>query len=98
MKITRNGQQSCASSIGRSGMVVPVSGTAELPHAVVKAQKATKPAQAIAWKAQKRLCNRYRVLQRNGKEPGKVATAIARELSGFVWAIACAVMAEQKTK
>ena len=36
--------------------------------------------------------------QRNGKEPGKVATAIARELSGFVWAIACAVMAEQKTK
>ena len=67
-------------------------------HMQKKAEKATKPAQAIAWKAQKRLCNRYRVLQRNGKEPGKVATAIARELSGFVWAIACAVMAEQKTK
>ena len=28
-----NGQRSCASSIGRSGMVLPVSGTAELPHA-----------------------------------------------------------------
>ena len=40
-------------------------------HMQKKAEKATKPAQAIAWKAQKRLCNRYRVLQRNGKEPGK---------------------------
>ena len=63
-----------------------------------KADKATKQAQAIAWKAQKRLCHRYRVLLRNGKEPGKVTTATAREMSGFVWAIACAVMAEQKTK
>jgi len=67
-------------------------------HLQKKAEKATKQAQAIAWKAQKRLCDRYRVLQRNGKEPGKVATAIAREMSGFVWAIACAVMAEQRTK
>ena len=67
-------------------------------HLQKKAEKATKQAQAIAWKAQKRLCDRYRVLLRNGKIPGKVATAIARELSGFVWAIACAVMAEQTTK
>ena len=67
-------------------------------HMQKKAAKATKQAQAIAWKAQKRLCHRYQVLQRNGKEPGKVTTAIAREMSGFVWAIACAVMAEQKTK
>ena len=67
-------------------------------HMQKKAEKATKQAQAIARKAQKRLCHRYRVLLRNGKEPGKVATAIAREMSGFVWAIACAVMAEQKTK
>lgn len=61
-------------------------------HLQKKEEKATKQAQAIAWKAQKRLCDRYRVLLRSGKAQGKIATAIARELSGFVWAIACAVM------
>ena len=65
-------------------------------HLQKKAEKATKQAQAIAWKAQKRLCDRYRVLLRNGKVQGQVTTAIARELSGFVWAIACAVMEEQR--
>ena len=60
-----------------------------------KAEKAAKQAQAIARKAQKRLCDRYRVLLRSGKIKGKITTAIANELSGFVWAIACAVMAEQ---
>lgn len=43
---------------------------------------------AIAWKAQVRLCKRYRTLRAKGKEQNKVITAIARELSGFVWAIA----------
>jgi transposase len=42
----------------------------------------------IAWKAQVRLCARYRRLRAKGKEPNKVVTAIARELAGFVWAIA----------
>jgi transposase len=41
-----------------------------------------------AWKAQERLCRRHRKLARAGK-PANVATAaIARELAGFVWAIA----------
>jgi transposase len=42
----------------------------------------------IAWKAQLRLCARYRRLARIGKPANIVTTAIARELSGFVWAIA----------
>jgi transposase len=42
----------------------------------------------IAWKAQLRLCARYRRLARAGKPANIVTTAIARELSGFVWAIA----------
>lgn len=46
-----------------------------------------RPAREIAWKAQSRLCPRYQKLRMRGKEPGKVATAIARELCGFVWAI-----------
>lgn len=40
-----------------------------------------------AWKAQMRLCNRYRRLTARGKKPTVVVTAIARELSGFIWAI-----------
>jgi transposase len=42
----------------------------------------------IAWKAQVRLCGRYRLLRGRGKEPNKVVIAVARELAGFVWAIA----------
>ena len=42
----------------------------------------------IAWKAQLRLCARYRRLVAKGKTRQKVVTAIARELSAFLWAIA----------
>jgi transposase len=47
----------------------------------------------IAWKAQERLCRRYRALARAGKLPTVIIAAIARELSGFVWAIAKQVQA-----
>ncbi len=42
----------------------------------------------IAWKAQLRLCSRYRHLWAKGKSKQVVVTAIARELCGFMWAIA----------
>src|ERR1700737_2242353 len=42
----------------------------------------------IAWKGQLRLCARYRRLARTSKPANIVTTAIARELSGFAWAIA----------
>ena len=41
----------------------------------------------IAWKAQVRLCARYRRLLANGKKAPVVTTAIARELAAFLWAI-----------
>lgn len=41
----------------------------------------------IAWKAQVRLCARYRRLTARGKKTSVAATAIARELAGFLWAI-----------
>jgi transposase len=44
---------------------------------------------AIAWKAQTRLCQRYRHLMAKGKLNQVVVTAIARELAGFIWSIAC---------
>lgn len=42
----------------------------------------------IAWNAQLRLCHRYRRLIARGKNHNLVITAIARELAGFIWAIA----------
>jgi transposase len=41
----------------------------------------------LAWKAQLRLCPRFRHLARRGLNRNKIVVAIARELSGFVWAI-----------
>jgi transposase len=41
----------------------------------------------IAWNAQLRLNRRYARLSARTKPPGKVVTAVARELVGFIWAI-----------
>ena len=46
---------------------------------------------AIAWKAQLRLCARYRRLVTAGKNANLVTAAIAREMAAFAWAIACRV-------
>lgn len=43
---------------------------------------------AISWRAQHRLNRRYHRLVARGKAPGKAATAVARELLGFIWDIA----------
>ena len=45
-------------------------------------------AKDIAWKAQLRLCGRFRKLLARGKKPQVAITAVARELVGFVWCIA----------
>lgn len=47
-----------------------------------------KAAVAIAWKAQLRLCTRFRKLSARGLNRNKIVVAIARELAGFVWATA----------
>jgi transposase len=44
--------------------------------------------QEIAWKAQVRLCRRYRRMVSRGKHPNVAVTAVARELLAFMWAIA----------
>lgn len=61
-------------------------------HLRRKAEKSSKAVQEIAWKAQKRLCSRYWYLINKGKLPVKSCTAVARELVGFIWAIAREVM------
>jgi len=56
-----------------------------------RAEKTSPRVQAIAWEAQKRLCRRYQTLLQTGKQKKVVITAVARELVGFIWAIACEV-------
>jgi transposase len=50
---------------------------------------------AISWKAQQRLCSRFRRLVSRGKLKQKVVTAVGRELLGFMWAIG--IHTEQQT-
>jgi transposase len=55
---------------------------------LLRQEEQPKPICEIAWKAQLRLCARYRKLARTGKPANVVTAAIARELAGFIWAIA----------
>jgi Transposase IS116/IS110/IS902 family len=58
-----------------------------------KVAAAPRRVREIAWKAQTRLCGRFRSLIRKGKLQSIAVTAIARELSAFIWAINREVMA-----
>ena len=49
----------------------------------------------MAWRAQDRLHRRYCLLNAKTKPKGKIVTAIARELIGFIWAIGREVEALQ---
>lgn len=64
-------------------------------HLQRKAKKTSEAAQDIAWKAQKRLCRRYWHLMHRGKLQVQACTAVARELVGFIWAIAREVMTQK---
>lgn len=60
-----------------------------MSHAIRERNEATSPqVQAIAWKAQARLHGRYKRMLARGKNKQQTVTAVARELVGFVWAIA----------
>jgi len=66
---------------------------------VLRRQKAlalSEEAVKIAWKAQQRLHKRFAALTARGKESNVAAIAIARELLGFMWAIAVHTEAQQK--
>ena len=62
---------------------------ARVSRALRKRQEGlSREVKEISWKAQVRLCGRYRKLMARGKNRNRTITAIARELSGFMWAIA----------
>jgi len=62
----------------------------------LKARRAGQPEEVIriADKAQRRLYQRYRALRLRGVHPNKITIALAREFTGFVWA----VMTQQQTE
>jgi transposase len=58
-------------------------------HKLAAVDAVPEAVREIAWKAQTRLCQRYRHMMARGKLRQVAVTAIARELAGFVWSIAC---------
>ncbi|MGD8896224.1 MAG: IS110 family transposase, partial [Acidobacteriota bacterium] len=52
---------------------------------------ASEQIKAIAWKAQVRLHRRYQRLHARGKPKQYITTVVARELAGFLWAVALEV-------
>jgi len=58
-----------------------------------RAERTSEAIQDIAWKAQTRLCGRYRAFEARGKLKVQTCMAIARELAGFIWAIGQALPA-----
>ena len=74
-------------------MLIEAAWSYRFPARIARAKLAAveavaEPVREIAWKAQVRLCRRYREMMLAGKPKQVVVTAIARELAGFVWAIA----------
>jgi transposase len=66
---------------------------------VLRRQKSlalSEESRRIAWKAQQRLYKRFTTLSARGKENNVIAIAIARELLGFIWAIAVHTEAQVK--
>jgi len=91
-KVRRGGITKAGSTLARRALVEGA-WTYRLPARVSNTLKSRieplpKPVRDIAWKAQVRLCARYRRLSAAGKPKTVVTTAIAREMIGFLWAIA----------
>jgi transposase len=56
-------------------------------HLHVRLEQGPKTIQDLSWKAQVRLCKRFRSLTARGKHANQVVVAIAREMAAFIWAI-----------
>jgi transposase len=56
-------------------------------HLQLRLETLPRAVQCIGWKAQVRLCKRYRHLTARGKHANQVVVAIAREMAAFIWAI-----------
>ena len=93
-----SGDRVCRGGITKTGnrearrMLVEASWSYKYPARVSQDKtdllvKQPKAIRDLAWKTQERLCGRFRKLSARGKKSTVVVTAIARELSGFIWAL-----------
>src|SRR5262245_30369611 len=99
-KVNRGGITKAGNGRARR-ILIEAAGAYRHPARVGRAQQpkvaaAPRRGREIAWKAQPRLRGRFRSLLRKSKNPPVAATAIARELAGFVWAINREVMASRR--
>ena len=70
-------------------MDLPASAECARPRvAQAKSLALSDEAKKIAWKAQQRLHKRFTAMAARGKNHNQTVTALARELLGFMWAIA----------
>ena len=87
-RITRTGNSHVRSLLTQSSWTYRFAAR-KSKHMKKKEANASEEAKAIGWKAQKRLCGRYRYLMNRGKNAKVTVIAIARELIGFIWDIVC---------
>ena len=57
-------------------------------HLLKRQEHLSPEIREVAWKAQVRLCGRFRHFTRQRKHRNKINTIVARELVGFIWHIA----------
>ena len=86
--ITKTGNSSAREGTGRSGVDFYRHSAGVGTTHQRRQQLLPQRVREIAWKAQSRLCARYRQLAAKGKRNTVVITAIAREIAAFRWAIA----------
>ena len=92
--ITKGWQQSCSPGSGRRCVSYRMQArvSRKLHDRIEALPQAVRD---IAWKGQLRMCQRYRRLMAAGKPKVVATTAIAREMVGFIWAIARTVTPAQ---
>ena len=88
--ITRTGNEACRRAAIEAAWQYRLPARVT-PHIRKRQHGQPREVLALAWKAQTRLCERYQTLVRNRKKTVVVVTAVARELVGFLWAVAMQV-------
>ena len=95
--ITKAGNGACRRALVEAAQHYRVA--PRVTPAIQKRQEGqSREVRAIALKAQQRLNGRFRLLSGRRKKSVVVIAALARELCGFVWAIACQVSAPERLK
>jgi transposase len=101
-KRVQGGITKCGNGACRRALVEAAQHARLTPRVAVHLQKRqegqSREVRDIAFRAQQRLHARHKALSAHRKKGCVIVAALARELCGFVWAIACQVSAPHKLK